>query len=272
MLGRIYRIVNDVNDKVYIGQTVRTLKARFDRHCSSAKWAENSMAIKAAILKYGKEHFRIELIEECEREFLDEREVYWISFYDSYKHGYNRTKGGQSVGYKGKLTEENKQEVIEMYKNGISPLKIASLYKVSRTTIQSLLRSKNIPIYKALANMVDIEEVKEYIRQNRPYISDVAKKFGISISSVRNIIKNANDDTLLLNSFNPRKSNAVKHAKEICDKYQEGYNIQDLIKLFHSPKRYISKVLKANGITIQRGRKALIEYNNSKSVQTPPLY
>ena len=47
------------------------------------------MAIKKAIRKYGKENFTIELIEEVETDKLDEREVYWISFYNSYNDGYN---------------------------------------------------------------------------------------------------------------------------------------------------------------------------------------
>jgi len=36
------------------------------------------------------------VIEECPKEKLDEREIYWIKFYDSYNNGYNLTKGGMS--------------------------------------------------------------------------------------------------------------------------------------------------------------------------------
>ena len=37
MTGKIYKIVNDINDKVYVGQTIRTLKVRFQRHCNFSK-------------------------------------------------------------------------------------------------------------------------------------------------------------------------------------------------------------------------------------------
>jgi len=52
------------------------------------------MVIKRAIHKYGKENFIIEEIEKCNQELLNEREKYWISFYNSYENGYNSTLGG----------------------------------------------------------------------------------------------------------------------------------------------------------------------------------
>ena len=47
-------------------------------------------------------------------------------------------------------------------------------------------------------------------------------------------------------------------VKEICDMYCKGYNIQDLVKIFHSTKKSISRVLKNNNINIQRNRRALL--------------
>jgi hypothetical protein len=43
--------------------------------------------------KYGIDNFNIEVIEECPEEDLILREAYWISYYDSYKNGYNMTEG-----------------------------------------------------------------------------------------------------------------------------------------------------------------------------------
>ena len=271
MTGSIYKIVNDINDKVYVGQTIQSLKKRFTRHCSDAEWAENNMAIKKAILKYGKEHFRIELIEDCDAKLLDEREIYWIDFYDSYRKGYNLTRGGRFNGYGGKLTVEEEQKLVELYQQGLGSLKIAKIFNIDKTTVLNYAKRNGLKRKDTLDGIVDIEAVKAYIRENKPLVKDVTEKFGISRGSVYNIIKRSNDETLVLKSYNPRKSGAVIHAQEICDKYNEGYNIQDLVRMFHSPKRYISKVLKSNGVEIQRGRKARIEYNNSKSVQTLSL-
>lgn len=256
MLGKIYKIVNDLNDKVYVGQTIRSLAERFQKHCNLADDIRRTMAIKKAILKYGKEHFRIELIEECDVSELNEREQYWIEFYDAYTKGYNCTKGGQGCGHSQKLTQDEEEELTILYKMGVSSLVLASLFKVDKTTVLNYVKKHGLKIHHILENIVDVEKPKTYIRENEPSVSEVAEKFHISKCSVYNILKQANDETLVIRKRIPKTSNAVIHAKDICEKYNEGYNIQDLIKMFHSPKRYISKVLKENGIEIQRGRKA----------------
>ena len=95
-IGYIYKIFNDINDNVYIGQTIQTINARFWQHKNDAK--KGSMtSLHLAIMKYGEEHFFIEKIEECEISELDNREKYWIEYYNSYKDGYNMTPGGSGV-------------------------------------------------------------------------------------------------------------------------------------------------------------------------------
>lgn len=259
MTGKIYKIVNDINNKVYVGQTIRTLSVRFYKHCSFSDDINHTMAIKKAIHKYGKEHFEIELIEElkdCTQELLNEREIYWIAFYEAYTKGYNLTKGGQYCGHAQKLSDDEEKQLVELYSKGYSSLKLANMFNVDKTTVLNYVKKHGIARHDVLEAKVDIEEVKRYIRENKPTAKDVADKFGICKCSVYNIIKRANDETLILESYNPRKSKATIYSKEICDKYNEGYNIQDLIKMFHTNKKYISKVLKENGIKIQRGRKA----------------
>lgn len=256
MTGKIYKIVNDLNDKVYVGQTIRPLAVRFQKHCSVSDDLGQTMAIKRAILKYGREHFKIELIEECETSLLNERERYWIDFYNAYTKGYNCTRGGQDSGHSQKLTPDEENELIALYELGVTSTVLAKMYNVDMSTVLNYLKRNNVKRRNTLEGKVDIEAVKLFIRDNKPSAADVAQKFGISKCSVYNIIKEAKDDSLILKSHTPRKSNAAIHSQELCDKYKEGYNIQDLIKMFHSSKRYISKVLKENGVEIQRGRKA----------------
>ena len=76
-LGHIYKITNLINGKIYIGQTIQSIKDRWYRHVGNSKWLsqhEVNMAIKRAIRKYGKENFKLELIENCKRENLNDRE------------------------------------------------------------------------------------------------------------------------------------------------------------------------------------------------------
>lgn len=91
----IYKITNLINNKVYIGQTIQPLNKRFSQHCTNPK-----KHFKQAIKKYGKKSFICEEIEKCNTiKELDDREVYWIAFYDSTdrKKGYNFSLGGQKT-------------------------------------------------------------------------------------------------------------------------------------------------------------------------------
>lgn len=110
-MGKIYLITNQVNGKQYVGQTRLTLESRFKSHCRKDKI--ESMAIRAAINKYGKENFTIELLEETTD--LDDRETYYIEKYDTYKNGYNNTIGGGSQNIA--VTPEVKEKLSVAGKN-----------------------------------------------------------------------------------------------------------------------------------------------------------
>ena len=93
-MAYIYKIGNDINDKVYIGKTQFSIKKRFDEHCSDCQRRKNeNRPLYSAMRKYGIEHFYVELIEQTD--YPNEREIYWIEQYNSYKNGYNATKGGE---------------------------------------------------------------------------------------------------------------------------------------------------------------------------------
>ena len=87
----VYKIVCTVNNKVYIGQTNKTLEERLKRHFKASR-EERTKNVKfyRAIRKYGESNFNIFLIEEVNnQEELNEREFYWINKYNSVVEGYN---------------------------------------------------------------------------------------------------------------------------------------------------------------------------------------
>ena len=88
----IYKVTNKINGKVYIGQSV-DIGRRWRQHMT----AKDDIYFHKAIQKYGVENFEWEVIEQCKKKDLDEREIYWIEYYDSFNKGYNRTKGGDGV-------------------------------------------------------------------------------------------------------------------------------------------------------------------------------
>lgn len=66
--------------------------------------------------KYGIESFEIEAIEKCDNEIIDERETYWIKFYNSCGQGYNCTLGGEGgLLY---ISDDIIQDIVERYKQG----------------------------------------------------------------------------------------------------------------------------------------------------------
>lgn len=89
----IYKIENKINKHIYIGQSINILK-RWTEHTKDSKKYPN-LTLYKAFNKYGIKNFLFSIIEECPKEKLDEREIYWIKYYDSYKNGYNMTPGGK---------------------------------------------------------------------------------------------------------------------------------------------------------------------------------
>lgn len=93
----IYIIKNKNNDKVYIGQTVNPAQ-RWAQYKSAVLHKPNQQLITKAMNKYGFETFWMEILEPNVENY-DEREQYWIAFYNSVQpNGYNLAPGGQGTG------------------------------------------------------------------------------------------------------------------------------------------------------------------------------
>lgn len=194
MKGKIYKITNKVNGKIYIGQTIKTIEERFQKHCwgttENDKYHLN-MAIKKAIKKYGKNNFTIELIEEVELNKLDEREVYWISFYDSYNKGYNCTLGGQNdATRKCSLTWTEENEVIEAKFLGFSPKEIGKIYEIDRSTIYNIFKRHNLkmPRKRNLEDRINKDAFIQFLHNN-PTCKEIENKFKICRCSVHNYLR-----------------------------------------------------------------------------------
>lgn len=96
MIG-IYKITNNINGKIYIGQS-NNIQRRFSEHQN--RGATSRIPVDIAIQRYGKENFNFEIIEECSIEQLNQKETYWITYFNSIENGYNCSVGGdqQSIG------------------------------------------------------------------------------------------------------------------------------------------------------------------------------
>ena len=121
-MGIIYKVTCLINGKVYIGQTINSLVKRKSQH------------IYDVINQDSNKFFNWEIIEEIDKDLLDEREIYWIQYYDSYKSGYNSTIGGNSG-----LKRDDKI-IKELFQNGLNGQQISERTGYSSSTVYISLK------------------------------------------------------------------------------------------------------------------------------------
>jgi hypothetical protein len=96
----IYKITNNINDKVYIGQTIKSLTIRKSAHRRSSHNKKlNPKSIHYFMSQVGFDNFKFEVVKECDsKNELDLFERFYISEYKSNnpEFGYNLTSGGTS--------------------------------------------------------------------------------------------------------------------------------------------------------------------------------
>lgn len=139
-MAYIYRIVNDINNKSYIGKTtLSSIEKRFQQHLNESSYSRSkNRPLYKAINKYGKEHFYIELVEECPLEILSEREIYWIEFYKTFKEGYNATLGGDGKPY------VDYDLIYSLWNRQYNIKQIHEITQYDKNTISRVLTNKNV--------------------------------------------------------------------------------------------------------------------------------
>lgn len=103
MIG-IYKITNKINNQSYIGQSI-DIENRWSQHI---KGKSSNKDLHNDIIFYGVENFIFEILEQCKKEELNEKEIYWIKFYNTYFDGYNKNSGG---GNSEQCTEKTRKKV-----------------------------------------------------------------------------------------------------------------------------------------------------------------
>lgn len=146
----IYKITNKINGKLYIGQSVE-IESRWTRHKRELNgFKHKNKHLERAWHKYGKENFTHEIIEICDREVLDEREKFWIAYFNSndYKYGYNQDTGGR-LGKK-----VNKDTALNMASNRV--------YKTGVDNPNSILNEEQvIDIKYSLIEGVEVQTIAD---------------------------------------------------------------------------------------------------------------
>ena len=123
MKGYIYKITNTQNDKIYVGQTIRTIAQRFRRHINDANNGLDTHFARA-IRQYGETSFNVSLLEEVDgtSEYITEREYFWINKLDAYNSGYNEALSTTRCG--GNTYHSKTKDEMDIIKNKIRATKL----------------------------------------------------------------------------------------------------------------------------------------------------
>lgn len=207
MIG-IYMYENLINGKKYVGQSV-DIERRHKEHLY-----RRELAIEKAIQKYGIENFRFVVLEECDYESLDKREMFWIKQQESYPNGYNLNDGGgvfagENNG-RARLTEEDVIEIRLAYKNKLRRRTVYEKFK-DKVSFHSFAKVWDGSSWKMVMPEVYTPELKEYY-------SRLASKGELSTGA-----EFSNEEVLKL-----RQRYVTETAKEIYEDVKDRCKFQTL--------------------------------------------
>ncbi|MGE7623609.1 GIY-YIG nuclease family protein [Viridibacillus sp. NPDC096237] len=179
----IYKILNKLNGKVYIGQTNSTLEQRLSQHLSSKK-----SLVSKSIIKYGIDSFDISIIDEADnRDGINEKEKYWIKYYDSIApKGYNLDAGGYDASPSVETRKKISNTLKGRYAGKKNPMygkespmkgKIGAMKgkKHLKSTIQKMSLSRSGANSKVATRIKNIDTGEVFISQK-----EASDKYGIS--------------------------------------------------------------------------------------------
>jgi group I intron endonuclease len=236
----IYRIVNNINKKYYIGST-NDLNKRMNAHtCELSINKHHSIHLQRSYNKYGKENFIFEILEYVEemenkielKKILIEKEQYWIDFYNSSndKYGYNICKNAYSpLGHtKGSVSEETKRKISIANKGRKRPDMWGTNSHLAKLSEEDVINIK--------VRML-----------NGDKINDIAIDYKADLSSIYDIKngitwKHIMPNVDLLSHY--RKNNIVedKIAIEIKERLNKGEKGRDLAKEYNISESTISGI------------------------------
>jgi group I intron endonuclease len=205
-LFEIYLLINEIDEKIYVGQTRRGVTRRKLEHIKDSEKGSRHR-LHTAMRKWGSNHFTISTIARVKtREESDREERFWIDTLHTNdpKIGYNMTLGGDGVddptGEVAKkiaaatkkylsVPEHNSSyrkdvstdEIVHLYEEGWSGKEIAKKFGISESCIYRRMGKRSTPLRRHLTNM-DEEICRLYLSGcSTPLI---AEQLGMSVAKV----------------------------------------------------------------------------------------
>jgi group I intron endonuclease len=200
-LMHIYKITNQINGKLYVGQTVKNVSDRWKDHLYIAKGGKEKYptafsAIHAAIVKYDETNFSIQQIDTANNtQELDDKEIYWIRELKVTNTLYNLTDGGRgSSGHivseetKAKISIANTGENNPFYGKQHSP-ETRQKYSAQRTGLKHTDSTKKIMSENQVGRIITEEiaiDIINRLKNHQPMI-DISRELEVGYSVVNGI-------------------------------------------------------------------------------------
>ena len=201
----IYKIINDINNKIYVGKTCNFLR-RYHEHFRKTNIKEEpNKKLYLDMHKYGFEHFTMSIIEECDDSIWEAREQYWIDFYKSMiPNGYNMIPGGMEpphlLGENSShaiLTQSEADQIIELLSEydpqELSNKDIAEMFNISVDQIKRINLGQcwrkegiNYPI-RYYNSAPDLEKIYELLESWEYTCEEIGRMFGKTKSCIKAI-------------------------------------------------------------------------------------
>lgn len=263
MKGIIYKITNKVNGKSYIGQTRYTIEFRWRQH----QHKKDNTYFHNAIHKYGIQNFNVEVLEECDVEKLNSREIFYIAKYNTFKEGYNLTIGGE--GNKRLVLDDKYDEIKELYLSGFSSNKIATLYKVDKATIVKILRALDVKI-RDKSIKINHQEFLELIQDYKTGYSlrELAKRYDCDSRSLKEYLLRKGVD--IKNKYTILKDEESQE-KMIKDYLDGDTPLKELLNKYHCSYNTFTKILSLHGID-KKGKGNHFKLNPSKCLEAIRMF
>lgn len=235
--GSLYRIVNKVNGKLYIGITYKTIERRYREHVSRSKNHKyKNYPLYKAMNKYGLDNFYIELIGDFEKGKLEEMETYYIKKYNTFGvDGYNATLGGEG----NKTITHTDEYVIEVYKKQKTLIATSKKLNCSTQTIHEILKRNNIKTNNF--NKASLDEIgKKY--EELKNVNEVANYFGYREETIKKKLDKLNIDYRI----------AKIDKEEILKRYNDNKTTKEIADELNISTSTVCNYLKKNDIVVSR--------------------